>query len=124
MTHTGSGSSTTRNPGTSEMNYATVTDADLQADTEVALADFPNLRSVLPAGLIRRPSFGLTVARISEYSKDRALKFWHQLNLPLALHAYRNNPREVRVLMRSLLQALDDFVSRLGHLRGARSLLS
>lgn len=106
------------------MNNAAVTDLDLQADTEVAIADFPNLKSFLPAGLVGRPRFGLTVDRIREYSEDRALTFWHQLNLPLALHAYRHNPPEVRSLMRSLLKALDDFVSRFGRLPGARSLLS
>lgn len=100
-----------------------MTDQDLQADIEDALADFPNLKSVLPPGLLLGARFGLTVARMQAYLEERGQRFWHQLNLPLAVHAYRHNAPKVRSLMRSLLQTLQDFVSRLGQLPGARSLL-
>ncbi len=102
-----------------------ITDADVQDDVGAALEEFVALRSILPPGFPHHARFGITRERMQAYSDDRQQRFWHLLNIPLALHAYRNSENEkVRKLMGSLLRTLNDFVVRLGSLPGARSLLA
>src|SRR2546428_10197761 len=90
-----------------------VTDADVIDHQRASLADFPELASAVPAGFPGNPSHGVTKARMQEYSDTRQGKYWHHLNLPLALHAYQD-PNQPRVweVMRSLLQTLNDFKAR------------
>jgi hypothetical protein len=100
------------------------TEADLMADLETGLTDFPNLLRILPADFPRATRFGISRKQMRGYSDHRADKYWHHLNLPLALHTYRGNsdPR-AKDLMGSLLRTFDDFIGRCGGVSGANSLL-
>ena len=66
-----------------------ITDADVHDDVGTALEEFADLRSILPPGFPRHVRFGITRERMQSYSDDRQQLFWHLLNIPLALHAYR-----------------------------------
>lgn len=61
---------------------------DLLLELEAALDGFPKFRGILPANYPRGKRFGISKETIRQYSDDRACRFWHQLNLPLALHAW------------------------------------
>lgn len=102
-----------------------VTDDDVQRDIAEGLLEFPALRAVLPERFPADKSYEITLARMREYSATRGDKFWHQLNLPLVVNAYRGSAdAKVRSLMLSVLRALDQFLGKFGTMPGARSLVS
>ena len=100
-------------------------DVTLQAGLASVLARFPALRAIVPANFPTDSRYDVTVHKMQEYSDDRTKTYWHKINLPLALHAYGYSPEPfLHELLGSMLNALDDFCARLGHLPGARSLLA
>ena len=101
------------------------TDEEVFQDIEAALADFPRLKALLPVAFPRALRFKISRDAMESYAAARGKRFWHNLNLPLLLHNYRNNPdARARHFFGSLLRTLADFAERLGNLPGARSLLS
>jgi hypothetical protein len=100
-------------------------DEEVFQDLEAALADFPRLKAMLPPTYPRAKRFKISRDAMESYAATRGKRFWHNLNLPLLLHNYRNNPDgRARSFFQSLLKTLDDFADGLGNLPGARSLMS
>src|SRR5581483_3029364 len=89
--------------------------AKMQADSvfvdlEAGLADFPNLRAIIPQSFPRGAEYAISSKKMREYSDARSRKYWHQLNLPLLINAARHvRSEKARSLLRSVLRALDDF---------------
>lgn len=99
-------------------------DARVQAGISAVLERFPALRVVVPANFPADRRYDITVERMQAYSDRRTDRYWHLLNLPLALHAHGHSlVSDVRDLLGSLLSALDRFCNRFRHLRGTSSLL-
>jgi hypothetical protein len=60
----------------------------LHSEMQRLIDDFHNLASALPTDWPRHPYYRITDAQMHSYDANRINKYWHEYNLPLALHVY------------------------------------
>lgn len=96
-------------------------DTRLHHRLKAILARYPNLAAVVPGGFFVLKK--VTSARLAEYSSTRAERYWHNVNLPLVLHATESDDPRVRDLMGSLLRTFEDFAAKFRDAQGFKGTL-
>lgn len=97
-------------------------DTRLRHRLKDTLCRYRNLATVVPNSLFGGNA--ITTDRLRKYSDTRAKRFWHNINLPLVLHASEASQDDrARALMRSILVTFEDFAARFQNTEGFKSTL-
>jgi len=97
-------------------------DTRLRHRLKATLQGYPHLAALVPGSLFGGNA--ITTDRLRRYSDSRAERFWHNINLPLVLHASEaSQDARARALMRSILVTFEDFAARFQNAEGIRSTL-